>query len=159
MTNSNYKLYYIFAFFIILLYQFSKYLVHFNFFEGERIPVLPFIDITLAYNKGAAWSFLSDAGGWQRWFFTLISSVVSFILIVWIFRADPKDKITLIALCFILGGAIGNLIDRILLGQVIDFILVYYRHNYFPVFNVADIAISLGAFLLIIDTFLQSKKS
>lgn len=159
MSNSNYKIYFIASLIIIILDQLSKYLIHLNFFEGERLSILPFLDITLAYNKGAAWSFLSDAGGWQRWLFIFISFFVSIILIVWIFRADPKDKFTSIALCFILGGAIGNLIDRILLGQVIDFILVYYRQNYFPVFNVADISISLGAFLLIIDTFFQSKKT
>ena len=158
MTNPNYKTYFIFSLVVIILDQFSKYLIHLNFFEGERLSILPFFDITLAYNKGAAWSFLSDAGGWQRWLFTLISFVVSIVLIVWIVKADSKEKIILIALSLILGGAIGNLIDRILLGQVIDFILIYYQSSYFPIFNVADIAISLGAFLLILDTYFQAKK-
>ena len=83
---------------------------------------------------------------------------MSIVLIVWIIKADSKEKIILIALSLILGGAIGNLIDRILLGQVIDFILIYYQSSYFPIFNVADIAISLGAFLLILDTYFQAKK-
>ena len=93
MTNPNYKTYFIFSLVVIILDQFSKYLIHLNFFEGERLSILPFFDITLAYNKGAAWSFLSDAGGWQRWLFTLISFVVSIVLIVWIIKADSKEKI------------------------------------------------------------------
>ena len=124
-----------------------------SFFEGERVNLLPILDFTLVYNKGAAWSFLSDAGGWQRWLFTAISSVVSIVLVIWIHRLVAIQKILLIALTFILAGAVGNLIDRIMLGKVVDFVLFYYDGHYFPAFNVADSAITLGAIMMLIDIF------
>jgi len=144
---------------IILLDQLSKLAILQSFAYGERLNVLPVFDLTLVYNYGAAWSFLSDAGGWQRWFFTIISSVVSVVLLVWVIMLCKETKATkslqvylLFALSFILGGAIGNLIDRVAYGYVVDFLLVYYRDSHFPVFNLADSAITLGAGFMILDT-------
>ena len=144
---------YILAIVIIVLDQLSKYWVQQSFFEGQRLNLLPILDFTLVYNKGAAWSFLSDAGGWQRWLFTAISSVVSVVLVVWIHRLVAMQRILLIALTLILAGAVGNLIDRVLLGKVVDFVLFYYDGHYFPAFNVADCAISVGAIFMLVDVF------
>ena len=154
LTNSSIRWsWYTLAIVIIVLDQLSKYWVQLSFFEGERVNLLPILDFTLVYNKGAAWSFLSDAGGWQRWLFTAISSVVSIVLVIWIHRLVAIQKILLIALTFILAGAVGNLIDRIMLGKVVDFVLFYYDGHYFPAFNVADSAITLGAIMMLIDVF------
>ena len=138
---------------IVVLDQLSKYWVQISFFEFERINLLPILDFTLVYNKGAAWSFLSEAGGWQRWLFTAISSAVSIVLVVWIHRLVAVQKLLLIALTLILAGAIGNLIDRVLLGKVVDFVLFYYDGHYFPAFNVADSAITVGAIFMLADVF------
>ena len=110
------------------------------------------INFTLMYNTGAAFSFLSDAGGWQRWFFIAISCFVSIIIVVWMYNVLTKSKWLLLALAFILGGALGNLWDRLTLGYVIDFIEVYYNDLYWPAFNIADSAITIGAVILILDT-------
>ncbi len=146
---------YLLALIIITLDQLSKYWVQANFELYERLPLLSFLDFTLVYNEGAAWSFLSDAGGWQRWLFTAISLGVSVVLVVWMARLQGNQHLLLIALTFILGGAVGNLIDRVLLGKVVDFVLVYYRDWYFPAFNVADAAISLGAAFMLLDMFIN----
>ena len=150
--------YYLLAIVIIVLDQITKYWVQGSFFEGQRLQLLPFFDFTLVYNKGAAWSFLSNAGGWQRWFFTAISSVVSIILIIWISRLESTQKCLLLALSCILGGAIGNLIDRVLLGKVVDFLLFYYDGSYFPAFNVADAAITIGAIFMLLDMYFDYKR-
>lgn len=138
---------------LIFLDQLSKYWVQVSFLEGERLNLLPMLDFTLVYNKGAAWSFLSDAGGWQRWLFTAISSVVSVVLVVWIYRLEKAQTFLFIALTFILAGAVGNLVDRIMLGKVVDFVLFYYDDWYFPAFNVADSAITIGAVFMLADVF------
>jgi len=109
------------------------------------------LNMTLAHNYGAAFSFLSDAGGWQRWLFTGLASVVTLVLIVWLFRLQAREKMTAAALGLIIGGAVGNLIDRINHGYVVDFIDVYYRDWHWPAFNLADSAITCGVALLIID--------
>ena len=118
----------------------------------ERIPVTSFFNITKAYNPGAAFSFLSEAGGWQRWFFTVVSAVVSVVLIVWLQRMTARERWLGTAIALILGGAVGNLIDRVVYGHVVDFVQVYWRDWYFPSFNVADAAISVGAAILIVLT-------
>ncbi len=152
---SNARWWYLLALIIIALDQLSKHWIQSNFELYERLPLLSFLDFTLVYNEGAAWSFLSDAGGWQRWLFTAISLGVSVVLVVWIARLQANQYVLLIALTFILGGAVGNLIDRVLLGKVVDFVLVYYRDWYFPAFNVADAAISLGAAFMLLDMFIN----
>jgi signal peptidase II len=109
------------------------------------------LNMTLAHNYGAAFSFLSDAGGWQRRFFTALASVVSAVLIVWVLRLPRREWLTGLALALVIGGALGNLSDRVQLGYVVDFIDVHYRGYHWPAFNVADSAISCGVILLILD--------
>lgn len=123
----------------------------------QSIEVLPVFKFTLLHNTGAAFSFLSDAGGWQRWVLGGISLAVSLVLVFWLLRIDRRDKILALALALILGGAVGNLIDRVMLGYVIDFIVVHYKSYHFPAFNIADSAISVGAALLILDIFYKPK--
>ena len=134
-------------------------------FEGalemfQQIVVIPdYFSWTLAYNTGAAFSFLADSGGWQRWLFAVIAVVVSAVLVVWLKRLGRDDTWLAIALALVLGGALGNLYDRIALGHVIDFILVHWQNrHYFPAFNFADSAITVGAIMLALDMF-KSKKT
>ena len=115
----------------------------------QAVPVVPFFNLTLMYNEGAAFSFLADQQGWQRWFFIILSSVVSIALAVWLTRLKRQEKWLAVGLSLVLGGAIGNLIDRVVYGHVVDFIQVYYQQWYWPTFNVADSAISVGAAVLI----------
>ena len=113
--------------------------------------VFSWLNITLAHNYGAAFSFLSDAGGWQRWMFSILAAVVSLVLLVWLIRLPRSEWMTAVSLALIIGGAIGNLIDRIQLGYVVDFIDVYYKDWHYPAFNVADSAITVGVILLLLD--------
>jgi len=124
----------------------------------ESIEVLPVFKLTLLHNEGAAFSFLDDAGGWQRWFLVAVSSGVSIFIAVWLWRIFREQKLLSWALCMILGGAVGNLIDRVSQGYVVDFLVFYYDVYYFPAFNVADTAISTGAGLLILDMIFQFRK-
>ena len=125
----------------------------------QQVVIIPdYFSWTLAYNTGAAFSFLADSAGWQRWLFALIAVVVSTVLLVWLKRLGRNDTWLAIALALILGGALGNLYDRIAYGHVIDFILVHWEHRLFPAFNVADSAICVGAVMLALDMF-KSKKS
>jgi signal peptidase II len=111
---------------------------------------------TLAHNYGAAFSMLSDAGGWQRWFFTILASAVTLVLLVWLFRLKQDEWRTGLSLGLIIGGAVGNLIDRIRLGYVVDFIDVYYKGHHWPAFNIADSAITCGIILMLIDALILS---
>jgi len=120
--------------------------------------VFSWLNMTLAHNYGAAFSFLSDAGGWQRWFFVVLASGVSLALLVWLLRLPRNEWLTGLGLALILGGAIGNLVDRIQLGYVVDFIDVYYRDWHYPAFNVADSAITCGVVLLLLDVLLISRR-
>ena len=138
---------------ILVSDQITKYLADEYLSYGIPVKIFSFFNLTLAYNSGAAFSFLADAGGWQRWFFAIIAFVVSVILIILIKQMKRHEVWSAIALALILGGAVGNLYDRVTLGYVIDFISVHYRHYYFPAFNIADSAISVGAVMWIIDTF------
>ena len=123
------------------------------------IPVTPMFNLTLMHNPGAAFSFLGDAGGWQRWFFSAIAIVVSFVLLFWIKKLTPEERWLAIALALVLGGAVGNLTDRLLYGYVIDFIDVYYQNWHWPAFNIADSAISVGVAILLIDALRPTAKS
>jgi signal peptidase II len=144
---------------IILLDQLTKILVQRNVRFGERINVIPnFFDLTLAYNKGAAFSFLANEGGWQRWFFIGIGVIASGV-IVWMLARHGGQRLFALALSLILGGAIGNVIDRIWQGQVTDFLLVYVGKYFWPAFNVADSAICIGAICLILDEILRVRRS
>ncbi|BBH44170.1 signal peptidase II [Pseudomonas sp. KU43P] len=126
----------------------------------QQIVVIPdYFSWTLAYNTGAAFSFLADSSGWQRWLFALIAVVVSGVLVVWLKRLGRGETWLAVALALVLGGALGNLYDRIVLGHVVDFILVHWKNiHHFPAFNLADSAITVGAVMLALDMF-KSKKS
>lgn len=124
-------------------------------YEGQYQVYAPFFRLGLHYNHGAAFSFLSDAGGWQRWFFTAIAGAVSLGLIYWLAKLDKNRWLEGLALALILGGALGNLYDRITLGYVVDFLIFHWQEHYFPAFNLADSAICGGAGLILLDAFLQ----
>lgn len=149
---------YLLALVVVVLDQLSKMWMSKHLIYAEPVALTSFFNFTLLHNHGAAFSFLSDAGGWQRWFFTIIAISVSAVLVVWIARAVVHNQREAFALSLILGGALGNLIDRIALGYVVDFIVVHYDDNFFPAFNLADSAITLGAFILIADMFLTKEK-
>jgi signal peptidase II len=140
---------------LVVLDQYSKYLCTLYLEMGLPVAVFPGLDLLLAQNKGAAFSFLDDAGGWQRWLFAGISVVVSMVLTLWLWRLPRQQQLLGFALACILGGALGNLIDRVMLGYVVDFISVYYAQWRFATFNVADAAISCGAALLVLDVVLH----
>jgi signal peptidase II len=142
---------------VIALDQATKFLVT-RFFElYERVEVLPVLDFTLLHNTGAAFSMLANASGWQRPFFIVLGLVVSVMLVVWIWRSPRGDKLLPVALALILGGALGNVIDRVRFGYVVDFIHAHWGAAYFPAFNIADSAITVGAALLIIDAFREKR--
>ncbi len=136
---------------VIALDQLSKWLAETQLVLQQPHALLPSLNLTLMYNTGAAFSFLSDAGGWQRWLFTGLAVAVSVGLVIWLARLPARQPWVAAALALILGGAVGNVIDRIRLGHVIDFIQVYYGGWYFPAFNAADSAITLGVGLLLFD--------
>ena len=136
---------------VVLLDQLAKHLASIHLNYHEPVALMPGLNLTLVHNTGAAFSFLRDAGGWQRWFFMFLSGAVSIALLVWLYRLPSRHRWLACALALVLGGAIGNLWDRITLGYVVDFIDVYYSHWHWPAFNVADSAISTGAVMLIID--------
>jgi len=141
---------------IIVLDQASKLWITSHFAYGESLTVLSVFDLVLAHNTGAAFSFLSDAGGMQRWLFSVIAVVAS-VWIVWLLRRHSAQTLFALALSLILGGALGNLIDRIAYGYVVDFLSFHWDEHYFPAFNLADSAITCGAFLLILDSFKERK--
>ncbi|MCU7959511.1 MAG: signal peptidase II [gamma proteobacterium symbiont of Bathyaustriella thionipta] len=138
---------------VILLDQFSKYWAVQSLRLHEQWPVFPSFSLTLAYNKGAAFSFLANAGGWQQGFFIIVAVLVTGFLLLWLWRLQAHQKWEGLALGLLIGGAIGNLIDRVLYGQVTDFILLYYGNWSWPAFNLADSAISAGVVILLLDAF------
>lgn len=142
--------------FVILLDQVSKQFINALMIEGEVLVLLPFFNVILAYNPGAAFSFLSDQGGWQRWFFIVLAFVVTAVMLAWLSRLKREERWTAVALGLIIGGAVGNLIDRVWLGHVIDFIQLHYADLYFPAFNVADSAITLGVAIMLLDSLVLS---
>ncbi len=143
---------------VLILDQCSKLIADALLQFNQPVPLLPFLDLHKVYNPGAAFSFLSNASGWQRWFFVGLTLVVSLVLAVWLRRLQAGQARLALALSLILGGALGNLIDRVMYGYVIDFIDLYYGGWHWPVFNVADSAITVGAGLLILDAMRGQKK-
>ena len=145
---------------VVLLDQLTKLAILHGFAYAERRAVLPgWFDLTLVYNRGAAFSFLAGAAGWQRWFFTAVALGAS-LLIVWMLARHGSQRLFSVGLALILGGAIGNLVDRILRGHVVDFLLAHWRERwFFPAFNVADAAITVGAALLILDELRRVMRS
>lgn len=137
---------------VVVLDQASKQVAITMLHYQQPVVVLPFFNLTLSYNTGAAFSFLSNAGGWQRWLFVVLAAVASVVLIVWMSRLTRRDVWLAASMAMILGGALGNLIDRIWRdGRVVDFIQLYYHHWYWPTFNLADSAITVGVTFLLID--------
>ena len=142
----------------VVLDQVTKQMAEAMLTYANPVYILSVLDFTLLYNRGAAFSFLADQEGWQRWLFTAISIGVSIMLLVWQARL-PRGSVWLpIALSLVLGGAIGNLIDRVLFGHVIDFISVHWGNSYFPAFNIADSAITLGAIMLALDVIREIRQ-
>lgn len=145
------------AFVVLALDLATKYWVESSLVYGQQIPITPFFNLVLTYNPGAAFSFLSDASGWQRWFLSGIALIASVVIIFLLYKYT-ENKLFCLALSFVLGGALGNLWDRITLGHVVDFLDFYIGSYHWPAFNVADSAIFIGAALLIYDSF-RSKSS
>ena len=142
---------------IVALDLYTKHLVQQAFDYGERLTVTSFFELVRFHNEGAAFSFLADAGGWQKWFFTAIS-VVAIVVITYLIIKNLHNKLFCFGLALVLGGAIGNLYDRVTLGYVVDFLYFHVNDFYWPAFNVADSAICVGVALLLWDSFKQDKK-
>lgn len=133
---------------VVVLDQISKAWILSAFHTGESIRVLPIFDLVLFFNPGASFSFLADAGGWQRWFFTVLAIIVSVWLVI-LLRKHASERLMSLSLALILGGAIGNVIDRLRFGAVVDFLHFHWNEHYFPAFNVADSCISVGVALML----------
>ena len=143
---------------VLVLDQSSKLFADAMLEMYQAVAVIPGFALTKVYNAGAAFSFLGDASGWQRWFFIVLTTMVSIILFAWLRRLGPGESRTALALALILGGAVGNLIDRLVYGYVIDFLDVYYGDWHWPTFNIADSAITVGAALMIVDAIFSNQK-
>ena len=143
---------------VILLDQITKTMIAGTMQLGDARRITGFFDIVRAHNRGAAFSFLNDASGWQRWFFVGLG-IVAAVFIVWMLKKHGGQRLFGWALALILGGALGNVIDRLLHGHVIDFVQVHWGRAYFPAFNVADSAITVGAVLLILDELLRVRRA
>lgn len=137
----------------VILDQASKLAVAGSMQLYESIEIMPFFKLTYVHNTGAAFSFLSEAGGWQRWFFAGLALAISAVIAVWLARLKKHETLLAVALALVLGGAVGNLIDRLAYGYVIDFLDVYYGAWHWPAFNIADSAITLGVALLLLESF------
>jgi signal peptidase II len=146
------------ALLLALLDQLTKVLILGAFEHGQATPMTSFFNLVRVHNSGAAFSFLADASGWQRWFFTAIG-VAATVFIVYLLRAHPGQRLFCFALACILGGAVGNVIDRLLHGYVVDFLDFHWGGWHFPAFNLADSAITLGAICLILDELLRVRRS
>jgi signal peptidase II len=140
---------------VLLSDQYSKLWIMERYAYGEGEFITSFFNLVRAHNYGAAFSFLSDAGGWQRWAFSLLAAVISVVIALWIARLPVQRKLEGLALALILGGALGNLYDRLTLGYVVDFLDFHWSGSHFPAFNIADSGISVGAVLLILDGFIN----
>jgi signal peptidase II len=137
----------------VILDQASKLAIAGTMKLYQSIPVMPLFKLTYVHNTGAAFSFLSEAGGWQRWFFAGLALMISAVIAVWLARLKKHETLLAVALALVLGGAVGNLIDRLAYGYVIDFLDVYYNDWHWPAFNIADSAITLGVILMLVESF------
>ncbi|MFT6918440.1 MAG: signal peptidase II [Cognaticolwellia sp.] len=139
--------------------QVTKQLIVSNMDLYQSIDILPFFNLTYVHNLGAAFSFLADQGGWQRWFFTAIAGIASIVFIVWLAKTPKQQALLSVAFALMLSGAVGNLIDRVLFGYVIDFLDFYGFGYHFPAFNIADSMIFIGAALMVFDSFKNGESS
>jgi signal peptidase II len=144
------------SFLVVLLDQATKALVINTIKLQGSMALLPILDLVYLENTGAAFSIFAEASGWQRWFFIALALIVSVVLMVWLRRIKPGQTILAIGLSLVLGGALGNVIDRVMHGYVVDFIYFHWNDWYFPAFNIADSAISVGAGCLLLDAFRES---
>ncbi len=142
---------------VLFLDQGSKILAEHYLTRYQSVPLLPHFDLTLLHNRGMAFSFLADAGGWQRWFLVILSTIITVLLLQWLRRLESGSWLLAAALAMIVGGALGNLIDRIQYGYVIDFIDLHYQGWHWPAFNIADSAIFVGAVLLIVSQVVEKR--
>ena len=142
---------------VVTLDLLTKHWIQISLVYGEHVPVTSFFDLVLFHNEGAAFSFLAGAGGWQRFFFSGIAVIASLIIIHLLYKHQER-KLFSLGLALVLGGALGNLYDRVTLGYVVDFIFLHYQKFYWPAFNIADSAISCGVVLLLIDSFRKPQK-
>ena len=142
---------------VVALDQGTKWMAEAALDPYLPVPLVPSFNLTLMYNEGAAFSFLAGAGGWQRWFFAGLATLVTIALGVWLHRLKAAERMTAIGIALVIGGAVGNLIDRILTGRVVDFIDVYYADWHWPAFNLADSAITLGVALLLVATLREGR--
>jgi signal peptidase II len=138
---------------VLVLDQATKWWAQAALAPYERLAVWPFFNLTLVYNPGAAFSFLSNAGGWQRWFFVVLAGVITVVLVVWLLRLGRRERLVAAGLALVIGGALGNLIDRLWLGHVVDFLDFHWAGYHWPAFNIADSAITLGVACLLWDGF------
>ena len=145
------------AFLVLLLDQFTKVLILGFYRLGDSTYVTSFFNVVRVHNHGAAFSFLADASGWQRWFFTVLGVVAAGVML-WMIKSHPGQRLFCLALAFIMGGAIGNVVDRVLHGYVVDFLDFHSHGIHFPAFNVADSAITVGAACLILDELLRVRR-
>lgn len=144
---------------VIVLDLATKALASAELQYATPVPVLPFFNLTLLHNTGAAFSFLAGASGWQRWLFIALAISVSLMLILWLARLRNDERWLAVALSLVLGGAVGNLYDRVVHGYVVDFLHFYWGNYHFPAFNLADSAITIGAFMIAIDVFRAQPES
>ena len=141
---------------IVIVDLYTKHLTQQAFVLGEKLTMTSFFDLVRYHNEGAAFSFLADAGGWQKWFFTAVSTIAS-IFILYLLKKHPTEKLFSLGLALVLGGALGNLYDRATLGYVVDFLSLHVNGYYWPAFNVADSAITVGVGVLLLDSFITKK--
>lgn len=144
---------------VVVLDQITKALADTQLVLYEPVPLIPMLNLTLMYNTGAAFSFLSGAGEWARWMFVLLAVVISLVIFRWLRQLEPGENWTAAGLSLILGGAVGNLIDRVSMGYVVDFIDVYYGQWHWPAFNIADSAITVGVVILIVHGLFGGRKA
>ncbi|AKS42679.1 signal peptidase II [Wenzhouxiangella marina] len=157
MRPGKYGLWLALAALVALLDLWTKHLATEQLVLYRPVPITDWLNFTLAHNEGAAFSFLAGAGGWQRWFFSSVAVLISIILLIWLWRLPNRSRLLPVAIVLVLGGAIGNLVDRIRYGYVVDFIDVHYQGWHWPAFNLADSAIVLGVILLLIEGFLPRR--
>ena len=142
---------------LVLLDFWTKHLASQNLTLYRPVEITGWLNLTLAHNEGAAFSFLAGAGGWQRWFFSAVAVIISLVLMIWLWRLPNRSRLLPVAISLVLGGAIGNLIDRIRYGYVVDFIDVHYGGWHWPAFNVADSVIVIGVILLLVEGFIPRR--
>jgi signal peptidase II len=143
---------------VVVLDQLSKAWIVRHYSSGESLALLPVLNVTLRFNTGAAFSLLADASGWQRWLFTGLAVLVGAAIVVWLAQLEGRQRLLAFSLALILAGALGNLIDRLRIGHVVDFVDVHWKDVHFPAFNVADSAITIGAILMLLDAWFGGRR-